>query len=48
MQLVASGEVCVHKVEKVACDVCFNVFAERRIEPDDIALPIPTGLLCYM
>ena len=39
MQFVASGEVCVHKVEKVACDVCLNVFAKRGIEPNDIALP---------
>ena len=45
VQFVASREVCVHKVEKVACNVCPNVFAKRGIEPNDIALPIPTGLL---
>ena len=40
--------MCVHKVEKIACDVCLNVFAKRRIEPNDIALPISARLLCYM
>ena len=48
VQFVASGKVCVHEVEKIACDVCLNVFAKWRIEPNDIALPIPTGLMCYM
>ena len=27
VQFVASGKVCVHEVEKIACDVCLNVFA---------------------
>ena len=44
---VASGKVCVHKVEKIACNVCLNDFAKWRIEPNDIALPIPAGLLRY-
>ena len=48
MQFVTSGEVCVHKVEKIASDVRLNVSVKRRIDPNDIALPIPTGLLCYM
>ena len=26
VQFVASGKVCVHEVEKFACDVCLNVF----------------------
>ena len=25
-----------------------NVFAERGVEPNDIALPIPAGSLCFM
>ena len=48
MQFAVSGKVCVHKVEKIGCDVCLNVFAKWGIEPNDIALPIPTELLCYM
>ena len=48
MQFVGSGKVCVHEVEKIACDVCLNVFAQWGIEPNDIALPIRTGLMCYM
>ena len=39
--------MCVHEVEKIACDVCLNVFAKWGIEPNDIALPIPMGLMCY-
>ena len=42
VQFVASGKVCVHEVEKIACDVCLNVFAKWGIEPNNIALPIPT------
>ena len=34
--------------ETVACYVCLNVFAERGVEPNDIALPIPAGSLCFM
>ena len=30
------------------CYVCLNVFAERGVEPNDIALPIPAGSLCFM
>ena len=30
------------------CYVCLNVFAERGVEPNDIALPIPGGSLCFM
>ena len=48
MQFVTSGKVCVHKVQKIACDVCLNVFAKWRIEQNDIALPIPTGSTCGM
>ena len=48
VQFVASGKVCVHEVEKIARDVCLNVFAKWRIEPNDIELPILTGLMCYM
>ena len=48
VQSVASGKVCVHEVEKIACDVCLNVFAKWGIEPNDIALSIPAGLMCYM
>ena len=35
-------------MEETACYVCLNVFAERGIEPNDIALPIPAGSLCFM
>ena len=28
--------------------VCLNVSAERGVEPNDIALPIPAGSLCFM
>ena len=31
VQFVASGIVCVPKVEKVACDVCLNVFAKSGL-----------------
>ena len=48
VQFLASGKVCVHEVKEIACDVCLNVFAKWRIEPNDIALLIPTGLMCYM
>ena len=30
-------------MEKTSCCVCLNGFAERGIEPNDIALPIPAG-----
>ena len=29
--------MCVHEVEKIACDVCLNVCAKMGIEPNDIA-----------
>ena len=35
-------------LEKTACYVCLNVLARSRVEPDNIALPIPAGLLCFM
>ena len=35
-------------LEKTACYVCLNVPARSRVEPDNIALPIPAGLLCFM
>ena len=35
-------------MEKTACYVCLNIFAERGVEPNDIALPIPAGSLCLM
>ena len=34
-------------MEETACYVCLNVFAERGVEPNDIALPIPAGS-CFM
>ena len=48
VQFVASGKVCVHEVEKIACDVCLNVFAKWWIELNGIAFPIPAGLMCFM
>ena len=30
------------------CYVCLNIFAERGVEPDNIALPISVGWLCFM
>ena len=30
-------------MEETACYVCLKVFAERGVEPNDIALPIPAG-----
>ena len=38
VQFVARGKVCVHKVEKIACDVC--------LKPNDIALPIVFQFMC--
>ena len=35
-------------MEKTECYVCLNVFAERGVEPNDIALPIPAGSLYFM
>ena len=46
MQLVAGWEVCVHEAEKIACNVCLDVLAERRVKPNYVALPIPVALLC--
>ena len=48
VQFVAGGRMCVHNVEKIACNVCLNDFAKWGIEPNDIVLPIPAGLLRYM
>ena len=48
MQFVASKKVYAHHVEKIACNVCLNVFAKWGIEPNDIALPTSAGLMCYM
>ena len=48
VQFVAGGKMCVHNVEKIACNVCLNDFAKWGIEPNDIVLPIPAGLLRYM
>ena len=35
-------------MEKTTCYVGLNVFAERGVEPNNIALPIPAGSLCFM
>ena len=34
-------------MEETACYACLNGFAERGVEPNDIALPIPAGSLCF-
>ena len=36
------------RLRKLRAMVCLNVFAKWGIEPNDIALPIPRGLMCYM
>ena len=35
-------------MKETACYVCLNVFVEWGVEPNDIALPIPAGSLCFM
>ena len=40
--------VRVYQVNNTVCYVCLNVLAKRGVEPDDIALPIPAVLLCFM
>ena len=40
--------MCVHEVEKIACDVCLNVFAKWGIEPNDIALPFENNPKCRL
>ena len=32
-------------MEKIKCNVCLNFLAEKLIKPNDVALPIATGLL---
>ena len=32
-------------MEEIVCTACLNVFAKRRVEPNDAVFPIPVGLL---
>ena len=38
----------VYKLEETVCNVCFDIFAEWRVKPNDVALSVPSSLLCYM
>ncbi len=35
----------VYQAQKIACDVCFDVFAEWRVKPNDIALSVSACFL---
>ena len=45
---MAYWKVRFYKFEKTACNVCLDVLAECRVKPNDVALPVPAWLLCYM
>ena len=42
---MASELQCGYEVEKIACNVRFNVLAERGVK-QNVVLPIPAGFLC--
>ena len=48
VQLVDDWKVRVYKIEKTACNVCFDVLAEWKVKPNDVALSVPAWLLYDM
>ena len=48
MELVVYWKVRVYKLEETECNVCFDICAEWRVKPNDVALSVPSWLLCYM
>lgn len=48
MKLVPWWEMFVNKAKKVVSDVCFDITAERRVKPDNIAVSFSACLLwCF-
>ena len=42
------GKCVSTRLRKLRAMFGLNVFAQRGVKPNDIALSIPAGLLCYM
>ena len=40
VQLVFFGEVLIHEGKELSANVCFNVFAVRRVEPCYFSFPL--------
>jgi phosphoribulokinase len=40
MQLVVRWKMFVYQTQEITCYVCLDTLAERRVKPNDVALPI--------